>query len=51
MILFQVEKEDIDEIMALFDKLDKSKDGYLSQLDLMSDDWKNNFRASLIHVS
>lgn len=40
--LQKVEKEEIDEVMALFKKLDKSNDGFISKEDLMT-----NFNLSI----
>lgn len=48
--LQKVNQDDIDEIMTLFDHLDRDKNGTLTKNDLIAGDWNRQFRTALFPV-
>jgi membrane protein YqaA with SNARE-associated domain len=45
--LQKVSKEDIDEILTIFHRLDKNHDNYLSKSDLVANQWEKTFQTSI----
>ena len=48
--LQKVSKDDIDEILRIFHRLDKNHDNYLSKSDLIATDWEKSFQTSIQHL-